>query len=83
MATKKGACGEQQPYDESTGIGRRSDMGNIEKLMKEFDEVSNQILSGEYDDANAIIERYKTLKKQLDEEGVAILDGINFDSLIL
>lgn len=58
-------------------------MENMDSVMKEFDEVSEQILNGDYDDTQEIVARYKTLKKRLEDAGVKILDGINFDNLIL
>ena len=58
-------------------------MGNMDSVMKEFDEVGEQILNGDYDDSQEIVARYKALKKQLEDAGVKILDGINFDNLIL
>lgn len=58
-------------------------MENMDSVMKEFDEVGEQILNGDYDDSQEIVARYKALKKQLEDAGVKILDGINFDNLIL
>lgn len=58
-------------------------MENMDSVMKEFDEVSEQILNGDYDDTQEIVARYKAFKKRLEDAGVKILDGINLDNLIL
>ena len=58
-------------------------MENIDNVVKEFNNVSDQILSGEYDDAKEIMEKYINLKKQLESVGIKILDGIDFNTLIL
>ena len=57
-------------------------MGNMDNVIKELDDVGKQILAGEYDNADEIIGRYKALKKKLEDAGVQILDGINFNSLL-
>lgn len=58
-------------------------MSDIETTLKEFDKVSEQILSGEYDNAEEIVAKYNELKKKLDDAGVKILDGIDFENIIM
>ena len=55
---------------------------DTENLVKELDEISKRLLSGEYDNAEDEIKRYKEIKNKLDEAGVVVLDALNLDDLI-
>ena len=57
-------------------------MDNQTLLLKQLDELAEQILSGESENMEEDIKKYKQLKLKLENIGVTILDGINFDTLI-
>lgn len=57
-------------------------MKNIDKLLDELDEVAQQILSGEYDNAEEIRNKYEKIKKEIEDSGHHILDGINFNTIL-
>jgi hypothetical protein len=52
-------------------------------LFKKLDEIAEKILSGETDNMEEEIKKYKETKSKLEKMGATILDGINFDSLMV
>ena len=58
-------------------------MENETLLFKELDEIAEKILSGETDNMEEEIKKYKEIKSKLENMGATILDGINFDNLMV
>lgn len=58
-------------------------MENETLLFKELDEIAKKILSGETDNMEEEIKKYKEIKSKLENMGATILDGINFDNLMV
>jgi hypothetical protein len=54
----------------------------MEQKLKELEMIGQQILSGEYDDEEQIISKYKALRKELEDAGIVVLDGIDIDNLV-
>jgi hypothetical protein len=55
---------------------------DMEQKLKELEMIGQQILSGEYDDEEQIISKYKALRKELEDAGIVVLDGIDIDNLV-
>ena len=51
-------------------------------MFEELDKIAKKILSGETDNMEEEIKKYKEIKSKLEKMGATILDGLNLDNLI-
>lgn len=53
-----------------------------EALLKEFKELENRILEGNYENLEKEKARYNKLREELKKQGYEFLDGINFETFV-
>ena len=71
--------------DEEEDLSMLDDViAGVESFINSFEDMRlTPLLSGEYDNAEEIVAKYNELKKKLDDAGVKILDGIDFENIIM